>query len=187
MERFYNELHFIKSPKPIETVEVNIDSIPTKYGDYTEILTEILEPLAKSAPDLRATVYVYQSPSVNFVHSSCSVFIGILGSKSALELILNGFQDISEIEARYGDSILMKQSVRRLHIEDGFVWERADEVTWFVSYATDDTAEFDDNDSHSYERDFSQYPDNIKVYEAGDLLKNTVKTENTEIGNTDKC
>ncbi|EOB4257281.1 hypothetical protein ACGLQQ_001191 [Vibrio vulnificus] len=186
MERLINELHFIKSPNPIETVEVNIDSIPKKYGDYTEALTEILDPLAKSDPDLRATVYVYQSPFANFMHSSSSVFIGVVGSKNALELILNGFQALSGVEARYGDSILIKQSTRRLHIEDGLVWHVGDDVTWFASSSIDDIEddieEYDDDCDHSYEQDFSQYPSKTKIYEAGDLLKDSVNIEDSEIG-----
>ncbi|MEI8630881.1 hypothetical protein [Vibrio sp. M60_M70] len=183
MERLINELHFINSPKAVEAVEVDLDSIPKEYHDYTDIIIDSLQPLAKSSPDLRATVYVQQALSVNFMHSSCSVFICVVGSRNALELILSGFQSISGVDARYGDSILTKQSRRKLHIEDGLVWQQEDDVTWFASSSIGDIEEFDGNCDQYDEQNFEHYPSNAKVYEAGDLLKNTVKANDSEIDN----
>ncbi|MFL9792812.1 hypothetical protein AB9R80_020735 [Vibrio cyclitrophicus] len=181
MKRLINELHFINSPKSVDTIEVDIDSLPKGYYDYIDIVTETLRPLAQSSPDLRATIYVQQALSVNFGHSGCSIFIGVVGSPNALELILNGFQSIPGIGARYGDSIFTNQSRRRLHIEDGLVWQQEDDVTWFVASSIEGIAETDDESDQYGEQDFEHYPSQAKVYEAGDLLKKTAKAKDSEI------
>lgn len=181
MERLINELHFINSPKAVETVEVDLDSIPKEYYDYTDIVIECLRPLAESSPELRATVYVQQASSVNFMHSGSSAFIGVVGNPNALELILNGFQSIPGVDVRYGDSIFTKQSRRRLHIEDGFVWQQEDDVTWFVGSSIDDIEEFDDESDQYDGQDFDRSPSNAKIYEAGDLLKNRCKDDDPEL------
>lgn len=179
MERLMNELHFINSPQAVDTVEVDIDSLPKGYNDYLDIIIETLRPLAESSPELRATVYVQQALSVNFGHSGCSVFIGVVGSSNALASILNGFQSIPGIVALYGDSIFTKQSRRRLHIEDGLVWQQEDDVTWFVGSSIEGIEETDD-ESEQY---FQHYPSLAKVYEAGDLLKKTAQANDSEIDN----
>ncbi|MFL9803419.1 hypothetical protein OA5_06075 [Vibrio cyclitrophicus 1F111] len=181
MKRLINELHFINSPKSVDTIEVDIDSLPKGYYDYIDIVTETLRPLAQSSPDLRATIYVQQALSVNFGHSGCSIFIGVVGSPNALELILNGFQSIPGIGARYGDSIFTNQSRRRLHIEDGLVWQQEDDVTWFVASSIEGIAETDDESDQYGEQDFEHYPSQAKVYETGDLLKKTAKAKDSEI------
>ncbi|MEZ8644910.1 hypothetical protein AB6D52_09540 [Vibrio cyclitrophicus] len=181
MKRLINELHFINSPKSVDTIEVDIDSLPKGYYDYIDIVTETLRPLAESSPDLRATIYVQQALSVNFGHSGCSIFIGVVGSPNALASILNGFQSIPGIGARYGDSIFTNQSRRRLHIEDGLVWQQEDDVTWFVASSIEGIAETDDDSDQYGEQDFEHYPSQAKVYEAGDLLKKTAQAKDSEI------
>ncbi|MEZ9718592.1 hypothetical protein AB4234_16095 [Vibrio cyclitrophicus] len=181
MERLINELHFINSPKAVDTIEVDIDSLPKGYYDYIDIVTETLRPLAESSPDLRATIYVQQALSVNFGHSGCSIFIGVVGSPNALALILNGFQSIPGIGARYGDSIFTNQSRRRLHIEDGLVWQQEDDITWFVASSIEGIAETDDESDPYGEQDFEHYLGQAKIYEAGDLLKKTAKAMDSEI------
>lgn len=44
MERLINELHFINSSKAVDTIEVDIDSLPKGYYDYIDIVTETLRP-----------------------------------------------------------------------------------------------------------------------------------------------
>ncbi|MEZ8257987.1 hypothetical protein AB6C49_11540 [Vibrio cyclitrophicus] len=181
MERLINELHFINSSKAVDTIEVDIDSLPKGYYDYIDIVTETLRPLAESSPDLRATIYVQQALSVNFGHSGCSIFIGVVGSPNALASILNGFQSIPGIGARYGRSIFTNQSRRRLHIEDGLVWQQEDDVTWFVASSIEGIAENDDESDQYGEQDFEHYPSQAKVYEAADLLNKTAKAKDSEI------
>lgn len=184
MERLISDLHFINSAKAIDTVEVDLNSLPKGCHDYLDIVIESLQPLAESSPDLRATVYVQQTPSVNFMRSGCSVFIGVLGNLNALELILDGFQSKKGVEVRYGDSIFTKKSRRRLHVEDGCVWQQEDDATWFVDSETDDSevlSEWEDDDYQYTDEDYARYPSNAKVYEAGDLLKNKGKVDATEL------
>lgn len=175
MERLINELHFINSPKAVDTIEVDIDSLPTGCYDYVDIIVETLRPLAESSPDLRATVYVQQVLSVNFGHSGSSIFIGVVGSPNALSVILNGFQSIPGVGARYGGSIFTNQSRRRLHIEDGFIWQQEDNVTWAVASSTESIEETADESVQYDEHHFERYPSQAKVYEAGDLLKKQPK------------
>ncbi|WP_258185560.1 hypothetical protein [Vibrio splendidus] len=53
MERLNSDLHFINSEKPIDTVEVDLDSLSQGCYDYLDIMIESLQPLAESSPDLR--------------------------------------------------------------------------------------------------------------------------------------
>lgn len=178
MKRLITALHFNNSAKAIDTVEVDLDSLPQGCYDYLEVVIESLQSLAESSPELRATVYVQQVSSVNFMHSGCSVFIGVVGSPSALELILEGFQSMSGVDVRYGDSILTKQSRRRLHIEDGYVWQQENDATWFAYSELDDSEEspeLEDDDYQYTDEDYARYPSNAKVYEAGDLLRDMNK------------
>ncbi|PMG69348.1 hypothetical protein BCT40_01460 [Vibrio lentus] len=184
MERLISDLHFINSAKAIDTVEVDLDSLPKGSYDYLEIVIESLQPLAESSPDLRATVYVQQISTANFMRPGCSVFIGVMGNSNALELILDGFQSIKGVDARYGDSILTKQSRCRLHIEDGCVWQQEDGATWFVDSGIDEheeSSEWEDDDYQYTDEDYARYPSNAKVYEAGDLLKNKGEIDATKL------
>lgn len=184
MERLISDLHFINSAKAIDTVEVDLDSLPNGGNDYLDIVIESLQPLAELSLGLRATVYVQDTVSANFMRSSRSIFIGVVGSSNALELILDGFQSIAGAEVRYSDSIFTKQSRRRLHIEDGCVWEQDSDVTWFSSVETDDSEDssaWEEDDYQYTDEDYARYPSNAKVYEAGDLLKNKGKVDATEL------
>lgn len=184
MERLNSDLHFINSEKSIDTVEVDLDSLSQGCYDYLDIMIESLQPLAESSPDLRATIYVQQTPSVNFMRSGYSVFIGVVGNSNALELILDGFQSKKGVDARYGDSILTKQSRCRLHIEDGYVWQQEDDATWFVDSDIDEhgeSSELEDDDYQYTDENYARYPSSAKVYEAGDLLKDRNKINNVEV------
>ncbi|NVN80042.1 MULTISPECIES: hypothetical protein [unclassified Vibrio] len=184
MERLISDLHFINSAKAIDTVEVDLGSLTKSCHDYLDVVIESLQPLAESSPNLRATVYVQQMPSANFMQPGCSVFIGVVGNSNALELILDGFQSTKGVDARYGDSILAKQSSRRLHIEDGSVWRQEDDSTWFVDSGLnqyEESSELEDDDYQYTDEDYAKYPSNAKVYEAGDLLKNKGKVDATEL------
>lgn len=184
MERLISDLHFINTPKAIDTVEVDLDSLPNGGNNYLDIVIESLQPLAESSSDLRATVYVQQIVSTNFMRPSCSVFIGVVGNSNALALILDGFQSKKGVDVRYSDSILTKQSIRRLHVEDGYVWQQVDDATWFADSEVDDSealSEWEDDDFQCMDEDYVIYPSKAKVYEAGDLLKNKGKVDHTEL------
>ncbi|WP_282177300.1 hypothetical protein [Vibrio nereis] len=174
-----NDLHFITPKGPIKTIEVDLDSIPKEYYGYTDIVVDSLKLLAESAPDLRASVYVYQAPSANFMQLSFSAFIGVAGSREALSLILDAFKAIPGVKARYGDSITKSQSRCEIHIEDGLVWQEADAVSWFsVDNSTEDedkTVDSEQIDDEEYDYDSDGSTRFYTVYEAGDLLSEAHK------------
>lgn len=177
MERTSNELHFENTTEPLNTVEVGLDSIPKEYYDYIDIIANVLQPFAESFPELRSTLYVQQAWSVNFMKPSCSVFIGVVGNPNILELILNGFKSIPGVYVRYSDSIFTKQSRRRLHIEDGFVWQQDDDATWFVSSEIEELSEWEKDDDQYSDDDFEKYQSKTEIFEISDFLTPSRKVD----------
>ncbi|UXI03025.1 hypothetical protein [Photobacterium sp. TY1-4] len=131
MDRSIAELKFVCPRSLINTVEVDLDSIPKEHHGYTDLVVNCLQPLAAHSPDLTATVYVYQTTSCNFVVPCFSAFIGVAGSDEALALIKQTFDNITGVNARYSDAISPSQARCEIHIEDGEVWQEEDAVNWY--------------------------------------------------------
>jgi hypothetical protein len=56
------------------------DSLPDGSSGYAQMVVAALAPLAASDSGLRATVYVYQGPSVNFGNYGYSAFFELPGT-----------------------------------------------------------------------------------------------------------
>ena len=66
LKRPESELQIARSRDPLPTVEVDLDCIPEELHGYGELVTKAMSTIAAKYPKLKATIYVYQGPSINF-------------------------------------------------------------------------------------------------------------------------
>lgn len=125
------ELHFVNSKNPLPTVEVHADSMEEAGFDLSQKVSDILARFAAKNPEVRATVNLYGSVSVNFHESAWSEFLGVAGSMKVLEALGAGFSRLPGVKSRYSDYIPSASGIRAFHIEDGLLWEPEDALTWY--------------------------------------------------------
>lgn len=149
IEKSVSDLNFVHSKNPIPTVEIDIDSIPRDFNGYSAIVEAALQGVANNSPNLLATIYVYQGQSINFGSPTFSAFFGVAGQKKLLKLLLEAFQNVSGVNARYGDYINPDTAICEFHIQDGYVWRPDDATTWRAEYSNteEESLEMDESDS----------------------------------------
>lgn len=130
-----SELKFIRTNDSLPTVEVDLDSLPKDYHGYKKIVDQVLREFIARYPESVMTVYIYRTQSVNFIDHMCfSAFIGVAGRKKPqeklLDMLLNAFNNIVGVNARFSDYIDTKIGVCEFHIEYGNVWYPVDAETW---------------------------------------------------------
>jgi len=128
-----NELHFIQTRDPMSTVEIDLDSLPDGSSGYAQMVVAALAPLAASDSGLRATVYVYQGPSVNFGNYGYSAFFGAAGDRRVLVALYAFFCGAAGLKVRHSDQIRQSQAVCQYHLEDGRLWSPEEEHVWYAS------------------------------------------------------
>jgi len=131
-------LKFIRTNDSFPTVEVDLESLLKSNNSYQKVVNIVLHEFIIRYPESVMTIYVYQTKSVNFIDHEClSAFIGISGKKKyqdkLLDILLNTFNRISGVNARFSDYIDTTIGLREFHIEDGFVWHPVDAETWSSS------------------------------------------------------
>ncbi len=133
IERTTADLNLVRPNDPLPTVEVDLDSIPEELFGYGDLVAQALQQFAASLPEVRATIYVYHGPSVNFHEHTFSAFLGVAGQKKKemLELILHALRKISGVKVRNSDYIDASMGLSEFHIENGVVWRPSDAVTWY--------------------------------------------------------
>jgi hypothetical protein len=141
VEKSVVDLKFVRSSAPLATVEIDLDSIPERYFGYSDLVFSALRPLAQSDPSLRATVYVYQGPSINFGVQSYSAFFGVAGDKKLLRALNDVFASTKGMQVRYSDHIQISNALCQFHIEGGQVWQPEDALTWSTGWAEEETEE----------------------------------------------
>lgn len=143
------ELNFVKTKEPMETIEIDLDSLDLSsrhgYGDLVEMA---LDPLAKADPSLCATVWVFHGNSVNFSKNGYSAFFGVAGNKSLLNALDTIFRSTPGLMVRPSDSIYMAQSMCQYHLEGGELWREYEAYLWYAGKADDDPGIDDDDSAH---------------------------------------
>jgi len=145
------ELTLRSSKEPLATVEVDLDSIPEERCGYGDIVADGLTSWAANNSDETATIYVYESPSVNFREPTNSAFFGVVGKKAVLDGVMTALKRVPKVRVRPSDSILARSASATFHIEGGAVWQVDDEITWFARVA--DKAESPDSEIEELQLD----------------------------------
>ncbi len=130
-----SELSLCDSKSPVPTVELDLDSLPENIYGYDDLVFTTLSRLAKNKDSLKATVYVYQGPSVNFHEQSFSAFFGVAGNqtKRVLESIYSAFKPLAGVKCRYSDYIKTSDGICEFHVENGIAWRPSDATTWHTN------------------------------------------------------
>lgn len=124
------ELHFIDSRGTMPTVEIDIDSLPEGLFGYSDLVGAVLLQLANATADLKATVYVYEGPSVNFGGYGHSAFFGVAGSRLVLPALYDAFCNAAGLKVRHGDQISQSQALCQYHVEGGRLWMPEEAHVW---------------------------------------------------------
>lgn len=125
-----DELNIVKSRDPIPSVEVDLDSIPDELCGYQDIVLSALKKIVTVNPKLHASIYVYESVSVNFGQPGYSVFFGFAGGEKPLLSLVTTFKKIEGVKVRASDFIETRKSVCQFHIEEGEVWYPQEVCVW---------------------------------------------------------
>jgi hypothetical protein len=133
-----NDLNFLNAKEAMSTVEIDVDSLPEGSFGYAQLTEWVLAPLAAANPDLRATVYVYEGPSVNFGNYGHSAFFGVAGDRRVLGALYASFRDTPRLNVRHSDQIRQSQSIRQYHLEDGVFWPPEEEGVWYAGADDED-------------------------------------------------
>ena len=158
-------MSLVLSKASLSTVEVDMDSIPEKFYGYDRVVISAIEQHAKKNKSIRATIYVYQGPSVTFHEQTFSAFFGVAGSSKFLKLIYDGFDKVPGVRVRYSDDIDASTATREFHIQDGIVWQPSDYEKWFTHDGTD-KAETDDWEVDDSEEQVKLVPVSVSEQQA---------------------
>lgn len=126
------DLRFLRPTQPMLTVEIDLDSFPSPHSGYGWLVSNALVSLAARNPDLVATIYVLECPSINFLQQGYSAFFGIAGPKSVREALYAMFGALRGLKLRYSDYITPAQGKCQYHIQDGHLWCPNDYLTWYA-------------------------------------------------------
>lgn len=142
------ELHFVNASGPMPTIEIDVNSLPEGWFGYSALVESALVPLATANPGLKATVYVFEGPSINFGDYGHSAFFGAAGSGLVLPALHSAFSKVAGPKVRHSDQIRQSQAMRQYHLEAGRFWVPDEENAWRSDGdeldATDADVEHDD-------------------------------------------
>lgn len=154
-----NQLKFLNAKEPMSTIEIDLDSLPEGSFGYAQLTETALAPLAAASPDLHATVYVYQGPSVNFGDYGYSAFFGVAGDRRVLGALFSTFGGTAGLKVRHGDQIRQSQALRQYHLEDGNLWLPLEEGVWYAGAGDMDSEDPDEADEEDVEETLSDDED----------------------------
>jgi hypothetical protein len=130
MEKAAHELRYVGSPEPLPTIEVDVDSLDPDGPDVADIVRDALAKHAAAHPSLRATAYMYFTPSVNFGEMTSSEFVIVAGPKRVFDVVLASFKVIKNVRCRPSDMIKPELHMAIAHVEKGSLWMPLDAITW---------------------------------------------------------
>jgi len=145
------ELNFVKGNGIYPSVEVNMDSL--EEAGRLDAISELeisLKEFAKSGA--LASIYVLETPSANFGHMCNSIFFGVAGSNSILEIIHTYFSKIANVDVRFSEYIPKNNSQLALQVEFGTTWTAYEEGSWrsaSITRMTDSAIDSDTSDDTS--------------------------------------
>jgi hypothetical protein len=130
MEKAAHELKYVGSLEPLPTIEVDVDTLDPDGPAVADIVIEALAKQAAAHPALRATAYLYFTPSVNFGEMTSSEFVIVAGSKSVFDVVLASFKVMENVRCRPSDMIKPELHMAIAHVEKGSLWVPLDALTW---------------------------------------------------------
>lgn len=121
------ELKLVGQKKILPSVEVDVAHDNAVFFACETVIAAILGTLAKSKP---VTVYVYETPSINFGRPTNSIYFVVGGPERVVSLLHSALRTVPGADVRFGEMIAAKNCVPRLHWEEGVVWVPHDGDEW---------------------------------------------------------
>jgi len=130
MEKAAHQIDYVDLNKILPTIEVDVDSLDPDGPDVADIVREVLAMRAAAYPALRATAYMYFTPSVNFGEMTSSEFVIVAGPRAVFDAVLASFKGMSGVRCRASDMIKPERHMAIAHAEEGLLWVPLDAITW---------------------------------------------------------
>lgn len=130
MKKAAHELNYVKSLGPLPTIEVDVDSLDPGGPTVADIVREAFAKRAVAQPALRATAYMYFTPSVNFGEMTSSEFVIVAGPRAVFDAVLASFRGIRGVRCRPSDMIKPELHMAIAHAEKGSLWVPLDAINW---------------------------------------------------------
>lgn len=127
------ELAFVRSRSPLPTVEVNRDILDSRVPEITshEVAQAALARYAAEHPDVTATIYTYETMSVNFHERCWSEFLIVAGTEPVLQSLYRAYEALNNVPVKYSDQISPSNASIGYHLQDGRIWEIEEQGVWF--------------------------------------------------------
>jgi hypothetical protein len=160
LEKLESELLFNKSKEPLASIELDVDSLPENSLGYGSLVAKALKNAMRKSPMLRATVYVYESASVNFQKKTWSAFFGVVHvNEKILDELLNVFQSMKFVNAKFSDYIDPARSIRQFHTQEGHIWRPLEAGVWYAESSDDEEISSEDSVAPSKTSEVQIYDD----------------------------
>ncbi len=130
MKKAAHELNYVKSLRPLPTIEVDVDSLDPDGPTVADIVREAFAKRAVAQPALLATAYMYFTPSVNFGEMTSSEFVIVAGPRAVFDAVLASFRGVRGARCRPSDMIKPELHMAIAHAEKGSLWVPLDAITW---------------------------------------------------------
>ena len=129
--RLEDDFSFVKGTGAFPTVEVDAQSLEEAGIDfYLDEVCKALEPIKSNKRP--TTIYVLESPSLNFGQAGFSYFIGVAGTEKSLGLVKSHFNRLSGVNSRYSEYIPASRASKAVHVEMGEIWVPYEAGSWMT-------------------------------------------------------
>lgn len=121
------DLRFVGKNETLWSVEVDTRDDNSTFDACEAAIAAVLATLPKAR---RVTVYVYETPSVNFRRQTNSIYFVVGGPERVVKLLHAALKTVPGADVRYGEYIKAQSCIPRFHYQDGFVWKPEDGEEW---------------------------------------------------------
>ena len=130
MEKAAHELNYVKSLKPLATIEIDVDTLDQDGPAVADIVREVFAKCLAAQSGLRATAYMYFRQSGNFGEMTSSEFVIVAGPRAVFDAVLASFRAMNGVRCRPSDMIKPELPMAIAHAESGSLWVPFDATTW---------------------------------------------------------
>lgn len=132
--RFDTDFSFVKETGVLPTVEIDLQSLEEACVDsYTDEICNALQGFLHGSSPI--TIYVLETPSLNFGGTGYSVFIGVGASDVVLKSIYSYFNKMNNVKVRYSEYIPVAKAIKAVHVEFENIWMPYEEGTWYSVFS----------------------------------------------------
>jgi len=167
-----DDFSFVKGTGAFPTVEVDAQSLEEAGIDF--YLDEVCKALVPIKSNKRpTTIYVLESPSLNFGQAGFSYFIGVAGTEKSLGLVKSHFNRLSSVNSRYSEYIPASRASKAVHVEMGEIWVPYEEGSWMAFSSIEEPVLEDQSEKAIDEFEVPQLFDEMLINDLDEIEKIT--------------